>query len=877
MRQVASEKEMRAEIERLTLANERLSQENTRLRRQFDVLFAFVGLLSPAGILLEANEAALRAAGIAAEDVLGKPFWDCWWWSHDGTVQDQLENAIQRAAQGETVRYDVMVRMRDGLMPIDFQLAPLRDERGRIAYLVPSAVDVTARDRIEHRLQEREAELGRALARKKLAMDAAHCGTWEWDMASDTVFWSDEMCALFGLEPADFDSTRGGFLSLVLPEDRPRLLRTMEDALAGRKDYEAEYRIRHPDGAIRWFYARGLVNREPDGTPREVTGICIDVTSSRSTADALRSIEQEAKERIGELNSLYEQAPIGLGLFDRDLRVVRINKHLADMNGFPVEAHLGRRIFDLVPDVQEAAEPVLRGVLDSGEAVRDIMLEGETAREPGVRRNWIEQFYPVRDVGGAVIGVGTICQEITEQLRATRALQESEQRFRQAIVTAAVPIMLHAEDDEILAVSEGLLTTTGFTREELKRFPDWLRLAYGDKAQEYAERTAMRFREGLPVPGVEVRVRTRGFGERIWVLNASAPAMLSDGRRYLISIANDITDLREKEGALQESEGRLRQIAETIDQVAWIAEPERRRMLYVSPAYERIWGRPVQDLYDRFDAWGQSIHEADRAKVAEAFAKVMSEGFDVEYRIVRPDGEIRWIADRGRAVRTGPGRRRRAAGVASDITARRRSEEHRELLVRELSHRIKNMLAVVTALARESGRRADNVDEMTEILNGRLGALGAALDLLTYGGWQGARLRDLVRTGLAGYLPERFEVELPEVMFLPEAAQDLALALHELVTNASKYGALSRPAGRVAIKGDIDEGILTLVWAEDGGPPITTEPERGFGTLLIETLLTHRHGGKVTLEWRPSGLACSIVLELTRLSGGKAAGNVRTA
>jgi PAS domain S-box-containing protein len=211
--------------------------------------------------------------------------------------------------------------------------------------------------------------------------------------------------------------------------------------------------------------------------------------------------------------------------------------------------------------------------------------------------------------------------------------------------------------------------------------------------------------------------------------------------------------------------------------------------------------------------------------------------------------------------------------VFRDVTDRKAAEERQRLLLGELSHRVKNTLAVVQAMARQTLNRTASVPAFAEAFSGRVRALAAAHELLTATGWSGADLRDLVRRALAPHAVEpQVNVALDDALVPASLAQDLSLALHELATNAVKHGALSVPGGRVTIEGGTvagDDGReLRLVWREAGGPPVEKPTRPGYGTVLLAQAVGYGRGGKVDLDWRPEGLACTIRVPLRAGQGG---------
>ena len=202
--------------------------------------------------------------------------------------------------------------------------------------------------------------------------------------------------------------------------------------------------------------------------------------------------------------------------------------------------------------------------------------------------------------------------------------------------------------------------------------------------------------------------------------------------------------------------------------------------------------------------------------------------------------------------------------IVRDVTERREAERHRKLLVGELNHRVKNMLAIVQGIAHQSFR-AEKSGPGYKAFQGRLTALSAAHDLLTASDWRAASMRDVVRGAIRPFTrgEKQFALDGPEIELPPRIAVALAMAVHELATNATKYGALSAEGGRVTIgweSRDAGEGDRTLAftWAETGGPAVEAPSRRGFGSRLIERSLASELGGSVSIEFRPEGLLCRV-------------------
>ncbi len=206
-----------------------------------------------------------------------------------------------------------------------------------------------------------------------------------------------------------------------------------------------------------------------------------------------------------------------------------------------------------------------------------------------------------------------------------------------------------------------------------------------------------------------------------------------------------------------------------------------------------------------------------------------------------------------------------------DVTERKEGEAHLRLLLRELTHRSKNLLAVIQAMARQTARHVGSIDGFLNQFSARLQALASSHDLLVRESWYGASLGELIRSQLSAYVDKdggRIAIEGPEVALKPEAAQNIGLALHELAVNAAKFGALSVPAGRVSItwhRGEQNGHPVTLDWREELGPKVKVRRKKGFGSMVIERNLARALDAEVSLDFDPDGLRCHIVIPAHQL------------
>lgn len=265
------------------------------------------------------------------------------------------------------------------------------------------------------------------------------------------------------------------------------------------------------------------------------------------------------------------------------------------------------------------------------------------------------------------------------------------------------------------------------------------------------------------------------------------------------------------------------------------------------------------------DEFRKAVHPEDRPLVAKVYELAQTQDwFPVEYRIVRPDGSIRWLSGGGQvAARAADGKPLRLVHVVTDITERKNSEEHVQALLRELTHRGKNLLAVIQAIASQTGRRSDTIEEFQESFSRRLQGLAASHDLLVTQNWKGASLGDLLRDQLGVFAStdsSAIALSGPEVFFNPQTTESIGLALHELATNAVKHGALSTPDGKVSVSWAIEPAAaaaperLNLAWLERGGPAISQPTRNGFGHVVFERIVARSLNAELKMAFDPEGL-----------------------
>lgn len=260
-------------------------------------------------------------------------------------------------------------------------------------------------------------------------------------------------------------------------------------------------------------------------------------------------------------------------------------------------------------------------------------------------------------------------------------------------------------------------------------------------------------------------------------------------------------------------------------------------------------------------------HPDDADKTLAGLTGAMTAGeHESEYRVVLPNGEVRWIFGRGVVTVDSEDRPVRFTGVDIDVSSRKDQEDQLRLMAHELRHRANNLLAVVQAMARQTLRQSSSLDEFAARFDGRVGALANSNDLLVHQDWRGVPLDHLVRRLVQPFADVdsgRLLIDGPEIDLSPKAVQTLGLALHELATNASKYGALSVPEGHVAVSWSLNPisgtgPMLHLRWAEKDGPPVAQPKRSGFGSFVVETMVAQSLEAAVAMTFEPDGFVWSV-------------------
>jgi PAS domain S-box-containing protein len=364
---------------------------------------------------------------------------------------------------------------------------------------------------------------------------------------------------------------------------------------------------------------------------------------------------------------------------------------------------------------------------------------------------------------------------------------------------------------------------------------------------------------GEPVTGIEVAgQRADQIEDRAWITYWH-PVRGPGGEIVGVNVAaEEITERKRAEAALRASELQFHTLADSIPQLVWMAEANGK-IFWVNSHWYDYTGVPAGDggAHD----WQALLAPASLPDARRHWAHSLQAGaaLEMELSLLGRDGQYRPFLTRAIPLRDATWKVYRWIGTHVDISEQRRREEHIRFIIDELSHRSKNLLAVVMAVANQTALHAGDVRQYQMRFSERLQALAHCHDLLVRDSWHGASFHDLVAAQMRPFGDTnagRIDAAGPPVILKPDAVQHLGLALHELATNASKHGALSGPQGEVLIRWQIDEAEdkVLIHWRETGGPPVMPPQRRGFGHIVIEQIVPRALNGSGVLDFAPAGV-----------------------
>jgi len=587
----------------------------------------------------------------------------------------------------------------------------------------------------------------------------------------------------------------------------------------------------------------------------------------------LREREAALRANTAYLRRVLDNLPLFVGVLDLDGTLVEVNAAPLRLAGLRREDVIGKKFWECHWwQSDEEARRRIREAVATARGGKISRFDVTAFVRNGTTIIIDFQIAPLRDASGKAIALIPSAIDVNDRERASRDLRESAERLRLALEAGR----LGGWDLDISAntciYSQRTCDMFGLvdprvTREEFRR------LLHPDDRDMVFAAVHRTVEEGAPYQ-VEFRV-VLSDGRVRWIASQGLLRRNAEGKpERIIGVHQDISARREREEELQRSLELLRIIGETTPDLI-VVKDAQARYLFVNPAMARILGKDATELLGATSLDGAIdpeeaalLHANDLRIMAEGRSRTIEETITISGEIP-PGGATRIFLSTKTPMRNRLGDVVGLVGVSTDITDRKRAEERQTTMVRELHHRVKNSLATVQAIANSTARTATDIDSFREAFNQRVISLARTHTLLAENSWGVIPLRELIVAELEPYGGGdqlRVSVEGPDLALPSDVALSLGMAIHELTTNAFKYGALSNPEGSISVAWRIETKDKTrqlrLFWIESGGPTVAPPSRQGFGSRLLRHMLGGQFNGDVEMSFEPDGLHFSVTIPL---------------
>ncbi|TGN62194.1 PAS domain S-box protein [Paracoccus liaowanqingii] len=419
-----------------------------------------------------------------------------------------------------------------------------------------------------------------------------------------------------------------------------------------------------------------------------------------------------------------------------------------------------------------------------------------------------------------------------------------------------------------LATEEALIAAdNGRLQEALARQPSWSDVPFIVLTNGKARHRSERSKALIDALQNGILLSRPMHAEEL--VRAVRSALKARARQY--EARDRMRELQVREAQLHESEAKFHAIADSIDQMIWSTRPDGFHDYYNHRWYE-FTGMPEGSTDG--EAWADVFHPDDQDRTWARWRQSLESGeaYEIEYRLRHRSGDYRWVLGRAQPVRDAAGQITRWYGSCTDINRMKVAEEQLQLVLGEMNHRVKNSMAMVQSIVSQTLRQADSLESARLSIQSRIAVMAQAHDRLVKATWAETSITEVVEAALNPHSMSagRFQLDGPDLSIGSKQALALTMALHELATNAAKYGALSSDAGHVRVHWRCDDGSESagfhLCWKEQGGPPVEPPRRQGFGSRLIEQALAGYFDGTAELSYDPDGLRLDLEAPLAGLS-----------
>ena len=592
----------------LNQLNQELQASERKFRAIFNNVFQFVGLLTLDGILLETNQTALNFGGFKLEDVINRPFWECYWWTISAATQTQLQQAIARAAQGEFVRYEVdVLGVGDRVATIDFSLRPLKDESGTVVLLIPEGRDITEAKRNEAILKQAE-KLRLELTLLENILDVILAGYWDWDLQTNQEYLSPGFKRMLGYADHELPNTPESWQCLIFPDDLPNVLNCFDRHVQshGEVPFYNEVRYHHKDGSTVWVICSGqVIEWDAANKALRMIGCHINITQRKQAEEQLQKSDAHLKaaQRIGKLGSWEFDPPTGhvtwsdevFRIFGRDLEL-----------GAPSFEELQQQIY---AGDRDNHQDVLQTAI---ETVQPYEIEYRLYRPDGTLRHVQARGEPLVDASGQLVQlVGTVL-DITDRKQAEENLRNLSDRLTLALKSGAIGIWDWHIPDNSLIWDDRMYELFGITPDQFTNiYDDWAnRLHPDDRASSIAANHLAL--QGKKDYDHEFRVVHPDGTIRFIKAYALVQRNEQGEPQSMIGINFDITERKQAELKLQQTTAQLEASNRELEAFAYSVSHDLRSPLRAIDGFSRAL---LEDYGEHFDEESKDYFDRIRSNV----------------------------------------------------------------------------------------------------------------------------------------------------------------------------------------------------------------------------------------------------------------------
>ena len=729
--QVSSQtKELEAQLKQQKEVETALKFSESRFRGIFENMSQFIGLLSPDGVLLEANQTALQAVGIERKDAVGLPFWETPWWQKvSPETKAQLRQAIQQAAQGEFIRYEVEVRgINNSWIPIDFSLRPIKDDRGEVILLIPEGRDLTEAKRLEAERQQTLFLLQASQRRYASLVEALPVGIFRCDSLGRCIYTNEVACEILGLSPT---ATQGyGWQQALHPEDREQVIAQWQQAITENHSFQMEYRFAQPNGTVKWVYGQSAIERDSNDQVHGYIGTVTDISDRKQAEIALETIITGTATTTGQdfFPALVTHLAEALAM-SHILVAELVGDNLSTL-AFWNNGTLTQNFS--YPLVNTPCEQSIR----QGEFYCDAAVQEQFPQDEDLRTMNASSYLGVALYNTAGEVIGNLCvfnqSRIRDEKRITNILRVFAARAAAELERQRVNTELEALNEALESKVEERTLTLQQREAELQDFfenahdliqsvslatgqfeyvnQSWRkRLGYSPEevknltifdvlhpnCHDYCRQllTKMKNGEVEMVKAIEVTFLSKA-GEEI-LLEGGINCRCQDQKPIATrAIFRDITERKKTEQEIRRLQERLAYLLNSNPAIIYSCQPDgNQEATFISENIQNILGYSSEEFTAQanFTFWSNHIHPDDRDQVLTKASQIWEDDtYHDEYRFLHGEGHYIWVRDECRLIRDEQGNPIEIIGYFADITQQKEIEQ----AIRDSQQFLKSVLTV---------------------------------------------------------------------------------------------------------------------------------------------------------------------------------------